>query len=172
MDPWPAGSTGRAVVRRLICGGVERLPSLLAGSGLGMVSMGLALGWAWPRESRGAAQSLNQREAALGQFSATVQRTYMIADRRVLVLERGYQGDIDAGDWIEIGGGDASIRAQVVSVAWGSAFHATDPPLTLVVQPDREGIPAEGAAVRSTTGPGDGGGGKDDVGSGSGPPST
>jgi hypothetical protein len=87
-------------------------------------------------------------------FTGKVARSYVLQRRRVLVLEDGYAGDVEAGDWVEVAlpEGDAA-RAQIATVAWGSAFHAEDPPLTLVVTGLDEQAPAAGAAIRGVAGP-------------------
>ena len=66
---------------------------------------------------------------ALG-FQGKVRRSYQLGSTYVLILQQGYEGDIEVGDRLDIGG----TEVDVVSVAWGSAFNAEDPPLTLVVK--------------------------------------
>ena len=93
------------------------------------------------------------RAVAIG-FAAKVLRTYLLEERRVLVLDDGYAGDIEAGDWVEVGLPDgATARGQIATVAWGSAFHAEDPPLTLVVTGLGEVPPEAGAAISGVSGP-------------------
>lgn len=66
-------------------------------------------------------------------FEAKVRRSYAMDDKRVLVLEDDYRGEIDVGETVEVVLPDGARRAEVATVAWGSAFHADSPPLTLVV---------------------------------------
>lgn len=87
-------------------------------------------------------------------FKATVQRSYWLEGRAVLVLDHGYEGDIEQGEWVEIAQAEAGgRRGQVATVAWGSAFQATDPPLTLVVEGLDGELPEGGAAVRGAEAP-------------------
>jgi hypothetical protein len=79
-------------------------------------------------------------------FKGTVRRTYALEGNRVLILEEGYEGDIEVGELVEVAWDGASSKGAVVSVAWGSAFRAEDPPLTLVVS-GLEGEPPKGANV-------------------------
>ena len=85
-------------------------------------------------------------------FEATIDRTYELEGQRVLVIGRDYKGDVEVGDWVEITLASGTAPARVASVAWGSAFHAEDPPLTLVVA-DFEGVPEDGASVRGIDAP-------------------
>lgn len=67
------------------------------------------------------------------QFKATVRRAYSVEGKQVLILDR-YEGDVDVGEWVEAVRPDGErVKAKIASVAWGSAFRADDPPLTLVV---------------------------------------
>jgi hypothetical protein len=81
-------------------------------------------------------------------FEAKVRRSYPIEGKRVLILEDSYRGDVEVGDVLEVGMASGVARAEVASVAWGSAFHADSPPLTLVVS-GLEADPPEGAMLRS-----------------------
>ncbi len=65
----------------------------------------------------------------------------------MLILQEGYEGDVEAGDALEVTMPDGPARVQVATVAWGSAFHAESPPLTLVVE-GLDADPVEGAAIR------------------------
>jgi hypothetical protein len=96
-------------------------------------------------------------------FSAIVQRSYALEGQHVLLLEGGYEGDIGQGEWIELaepaasevsgssGEPEAKRRARVASLAWGSAFHATEPPLTLIVEGLAGDPPGPGTRVRGVT---------------------
>ena len=67
-------------------------------------------------------------------FRATVRKAYPMGEHRALVLDDQYEGDIESGDRLAVdlpGGAHATV--EVVSLAWGSAFRADSPPLTLVV---------------------------------------
>jgi hypothetical protein len=67
-------------------------------------------------------------------FKATVRRAYSIEARQVVLILERYEGDTEVGDWVEVAQRDGTrAAARVASVAWGSAFHADSPPLTLVV---------------------------------------
>ena len=67
-------------------------------------------------------------------FEGIVGRTYVLQGDRVLIM-KSYEGDIEPGDVIEVDlpAGNASITIK--KVAWGSAFNAESPPLTLIVEP-------------------------------------
>jgi hypothetical protein len=80
-------------------------------------------------------------------FQGTVRRTYALEGNRVLILEEGYEGDIEVGELVEVAWDGATASGAVVSVAWGSAFRAEDPPLTLVVS-GLDAEPPKGAQVR------------------------
>jgi len=80
-------------------------------------------------------------------FKAKVRRAYPLDGKRVLILQDGYEGDIEAGDPVEVALASGAVRAEIATVAWGSAFHAESPPLTIVVT-GLEEDPAEGTAVR------------------------
>jgi hypothetical protein len=82
-------------------------------------------------------------------FKAKVRRAYPLDGKRVLILQEDYEGDIEAGDTLEVTMPDGPAKVQVATVAWGSAFHAESPPLTLVVE-GLDDNPAEGAAISST----------------------
>ena len=73
-------------------------------------------------------------------FKATVRRAYSIEAKQVVLILERYEGDVEVGEWVEIAQRDGTRgAAKVASVAWGSAFHADDPPLTLVVS----GLPSD-----------------------------
>ncbi len=81
---------------------------------------------------------------------AVVRRTYRLPGKRLLLLEDSYQGGIEAGEWVEIGMPDGEkLRAKVEGVAWGSAFSAENPPITLILPWDDAPDPLPGASVRS-----------------------
>lgn len=63
-------------------------------------------------------------------FTGTVNRSYALDGKRVVILETGYDGDIEQGDLVEIAGAG---QGRVESLAWGSAFDAESPPLTIIV---------------------------------------
>ncbi|MBW2460048.1 MAG: hypothetical protein JRH11_00280 [Deltaproteobacteria bacterium] len=84
-------------------------------------------------------------------FKAAVRRAYALDGQRVLILELGYRGDVVPGEQVDVTTGDRVVRATVANVAWGSAFHAKDTPLTLVVTGLDED-PAEGSAVCGVAG--------------------
>ena len=72
-------------------------------------------------------------------FRATVRQVYRLNDTQLVVLREGYEGDVGPG-------------AKVVDLAWGSAFQATEPPLTLIVKGLPEGAePAEEAWVKTSS---------------------
>ncbi|MEM9190950.1 MAG: hypothetical protein AAGF12_17325 [Myxococcota bacterium] len=82
-------------------------------------------------------------------FTGVLERSYVLGSQRVLLFGVGYSGDIETGDWItiEVAGGESTVK--VVNLAWGSAFHAKTPPLTLVVEGLLDHAPEPGAkAVR------------------------
>jgi hypothetical protein len=67
-------------------------------------------------------------------FKARVRRAYSIEKQQVLILER-YEGDVEVGEWVAVDRPDGTRAiARIASLAWGSAFRADDPPLTLVVE--------------------------------------
>jgi hypothetical protein len=81
-------------------------------------------------------------------FAATIERSYLLDGKCVLVLDR-YEGDVDRDDWLEVElPSGAFSRVRVVAVAWGSAFHALDAPLSLTVVGLAGGKPASGASIR------------------------
>lgn len=84
-------------------------------------------------------------------FKAKVRRAYPLEGKRVLILQDGYEGDVEAGDAVEVVLPAGAVRGQVATVAWGSAFHAESPPLTIVVT-GLDADPSEGALVRGVTG--------------------
>lgn len=95
---------------------------------------------------------------ALG-FQGQVSKVYELEGRPVLLLNNDYAGDIEAGDWVQVesaatGGTDPGRVYQVETVAWGSAFHLEDPPLSLVLRPAAHGrSPVAPARVRGVQAP-------------------
>ena len=85
-------------------------------------------------------------------FAGVVQRSYALEGNHVLIIDASYEGDAEIGTWIEVELAGGSGQAQVKSVAWGSAFDAQSPPLTLVVS-GLTGLPATRAQVRATKAP-------------------
>ncbi len=82
-------------------------------------------------------------------FAGVVQRSYALEGNHVLIIDASYQGEAEIGAWIEVDLPDTSAgTAQIKSVAWGSAFDAQSPPLTLVVH-GLNAVPATGAEVRA-----------------------
>ncbi len=71
-----------------------------------------------------------------------LRRSYVLEGKRVLVLQEGCTGGIETGDEVrvELKSGEFAT-CKVATVAWGSGFQATSPPLTLVV----EGLDADPA---------------------------
>lgn len=67
-------------------------------------------------------------------FRGKVRRAYAMNDQQVLVLEDGYTGDIEIGQSLKVSGAEGEQEGKIVNLAWGSAFHAESPPLTLVVE--------------------------------------
>ncbi len=61
----------------------------------------------------------------------------------MLVLEEGYEGGIEPGDEVRVLLPAGELRVRVDNVAWGSAFDADSPPLTLVTNgpPDAAFVP-------------------------------
>lgn len=61
----------------------------------------------------------------------------------MLVLEEGYTGGVEPGDEVRVLLPTGELRVHVTSVAWGSAFDADSPPLTLVTDgpPDAAFVP-------------------------------
>lgn len=83
-------------------------------------------------------------------FRGTIRKSYAMGEHRALVLDEKYEGDIESGDRLEVELPSGELaQVEVVSLAWGSAFRATSPPLTLVVQ-GLDDSPAEGAVIRAT----------------------
>lgn len=82
-------------------------------------------------------------------FCATVRQVYRLQDTHLLVLEEDYRGDVGPGDGIEIELASGEIaRTKVRDLAWGSAFHAQNPPLTLIVDLVGPEEPEAGAIIR------------------------
>lgn len=85
-------------------------------------------------------------------FRATVRQVYRLNDTQLVVLRDGYEGDVGPGDEIELQLQEGTAKAKVVDLAWGSAFQATEPPLTLIVKGLPEGAePAEEAWVKTSS---------------------
>ena len=84
-------------------------------------------------------------------FVAKIRRVYRLADTQLVVLKEGYEGDVGPGDRLEVELPEgAAVEVEVKDLAWGSAFHVDQPPLTLIVvglDPEQE--PADGASVRA-----------------------
>ena len=85
-------------------------------------------------------------------FAGVVQRTYAIEGNHVLIIDASYEGEAEIGAWIEVDLAGSAGRAQIKSVAWGSAFDAQSPPLTLVVT-GLGGLPEPGSQVRGAKAP-------------------
>lgn len=87
-------------------------------------------------------------------FRGTVRKVYAMGEQRALVLEDQYRGDLEPGEWIEVAlpsGRKVPVRVQ--SLAWGSAFRADSPPLTLVVEGFDDELPEEGTSIRGIAAP-------------------
>jgi hypothetical protein len=84
-------------------------------------------------------------------FSAKIRRVYRLVDTQLVVLEDGYEGDVGSGDQLDVEMPEAqSARVEVKDLAWGSAFRADQPPLTLIVTGLEEGRePPVGARIRA-----------------------
>ncbi len=86
-------------------------------------------------------------------FAGVVQRSYALEGNHVLIIDASYQGEAEIGAWIEVELPDGDPgTAQIKSVAWGSAFDAQSPPLTLVVR-GLGAVPETGAKVRAGKAP-------------------
>ena len=82
-------------------------------------------------------------------FRATVRQVYRLQDTHLLVLQEDYRGDVGPGDGLEIELSSGEIaRTTVRDLAWGSAFHAENPPLTLIVDLVGPEEPQAGAIIR------------------------
>lgn len=81
-------------------------------------------------------------------FRGRVRKTYPMGENRALVLQDEYEGDVGVGEQVEVAlpSGERA-RVEVVQLAWGSAFRASSPPLTLIVAGLGEELPEEGAEV-------------------------
>lgn len=80
---------------------------------------------------------------------AVVRRTYRLPGKRLLLLEDTYEGGVEQGERVEIDLPEGrSAIVSVEGVAWGSAFKADNPPLTLIVPWGEEPDPEPGARVR------------------------
>ena len=79
-----------------------------------------------------------------------LRRSYVLDGKRVLVLQEGCSGGIEVGDSVrvELTNGEF-VTCKVATVAWGSGFQATSPPLTLVVE-GLSGDPADEARVEGS----------------------
>lgn len=86
-------------------------------------------------------------------FEGTLERSYVLGEQRVLLFGVGYRGDIETGDWIAIDVEGTLHEVKVVNLAWGSAFHAETPPLTLVVDGLLEHTPGPGAKAHRIEAP-------------------
>ena len=67
-------------------------------------------------------------------FEGKVQRAYTLEGRQIILLQPGYRGDLEAGEPVEVELSAGMTRGTVHSVAWGSAFRAESPPLTIVLE--------------------------------------
>ena len=84
-------------------------------------------------------------------FTAKLRQHYRLTDTDLLVLE-SYSGDIAAGDSLVVELPDGSRAAfRVHDLAWGSAYHAENPPLTLIVKGMGDGSPEAGATITVAT---------------------
>lgn len=81
-------------------------------------------------------------------FRATLRQTYALADRQLLILEQ-YEGDVGPGDTLVLTVGETSVDVRVRDLAWGSAFKADEPPLTLIIDPIEGEQPEGGASLAS-----------------------
>ena len=79
-------------------------------------------------------------------FHATVRQVYALPDRHMLILE-SYRGDVGKGDRLTLVVGQARVVVTVKDIAWGSAFNANDPPLTLIVDRIQGATPDTGATL-------------------------
>lgn len=80
---------------------------------------------------------------------ATVRRTYQLPGKRLLLLEDTYSGGVESGERVEIElPEERRVQVLVDSVAWGSAYRAENPPLTLIVLWGDEPDPPPGSKVR------------------------
>lgn len=111
--------------------------------------------WRRPRRLSPLRLSAPRRWCSLGRpmaedgFHATVRQVYRLADSLLLVLEEDYRGDIGPGDRLDVDiSGGRTVRTTVKDLAWGSAFHASNPPLTLIVDLIDGDEPGPGAIVR------------------------
>ena len=83
-------------------------------------------------------------------FRATVRQVYRLTDTQLVVLKEDYEGDVGPGDEIELQLREGTAKAKVVDLAWGSAFQANEPPLTLIVKGLPEGAePGEEAWLKT-----------------------
>lgn len=80
-------------------------------------------------------------------FGATLRQHYRLTDTDLLVLDE-YEGDVGTGDVLAVelpGGRKASF--SVHDLAWGSAYNAASPPLTLIVKGLGAIEPEKGARI-------------------------
>ena len=82
-------------------------------------------------------------------FRATLRQHYRLSENNLFVLE-SYSGDITPGDHLEVDLPDGStMDFRVHDLAWGSAFNAATPPLTLIVKNlPADKVPITGATIR------------------------
>ena len=81
-------------------------------------------------------------------FRGRVRKTYPMGEHRALVLQDEYEGDVGVGERVAVAlPSGQSAEVEVVQLAWGSAFRASSPPLTLIVTGLGEELPQEGAEV-------------------------
>lgn len=86
-------------------------------------------------------------------FHATIRQVYRLQDTHLLVLHEDYRGDIGPGDRLEVElTNGETARTRVRDLAWGSAFHASNPPLTLIVDLVEPEEPKAGGSVRPVAG--------------------
>ncbi len=77
------------------------------------------------------------------QLRGTVRRFFFLDGKWMLVLEDGYSGGVEPGEQVRVNLPSGAIVIRVENVAWGSAFDAQSPPLTLITDapPDIEFVP-------------------------------
>ena len=84
----------------------------------------------------------------------TVRQVYQLPGKRLLVLDDNYEGDVEAGDWVEVTSPEGrSHRVQIDSVALGSAVKSLNPPLTLICIWGDAPEPVPGSGVRGIVEP-------------------
>ena len=85
-------------------------------------------------------------------FHGTIRQVYRVQATVLLVLEETYSGDIGPGDWVRVGEAPEAAGgavARIKDLAWGSAFRAENPPLTLVAERLEGELPPIGSVVVS-----------------------